>query len=437
MGWFSDSFNDRTKSPPTQGMFESDQAYKDRVYLEGKERIIEDTTGSKPKQGFFESDDTYRSRVAHDANARIVENISGSSPRHGLFESDEHYRSRIHFEADEQVIKGATGSAPRQGLFESTTSYHDRISQEANARIVESATGSAPRQGLFESTDNFQTRVNRASKEIKASSVERKGSNNTYTDVEAYSHSSGPSWGSSAGSSHWPPFTRVAVGIFVIGLLLILANSYQAEQERQRNFERQQAEQRQAIMSHVALASNAVARSEFQTAAEEFRVAYSLAGNNENLQKQIIDAREARFTTVVVPAQGLSAPFQIEVSVDCTLNMSGGCTYITMRESRRVVSNDNNWTAITTTGNRFTPKTLVAFLSQRGRRFGPFQSIDEAPVKLFFESSDGRPKTVFLLDEELPGRKGRRGDLPLRRQGRRSSGSGRRERNVRQAVRTP
>ena len=83
MDWFSDSFNDRTKSPRKQGIIESDRAYRDRIFREGKERVIESMAGSAPRQGFFESDAKYQSRIAHDANERLVEKATGQAPQQG------------------------------------------------------------------------------------------------------------------------------------------------------------------------------------------------------------------------------------------------------------------------------------------------------------------------------------------------------------------
>ncbi|MGH6735974.1 MAG: hypothetical protein ACRECX_07830 [Methyloceanibacter sp.] len=168
-GWFSDVFDNRTSAAPRQGFFESNKDYRDRVYLQGKERLIEDITGSKPRQGWLESDEEYQSRIAHEANEHIVESATVSTPRQGWLESDDDYRSRVHHEASERIIEGATGSTPRQGWFESNESYHDRVSQEANEHIVEAATGSAPRQGWFESDEDYSARVNQEAKEIKAS----------------------------------------------------------------------------------------------------------------------------------------------------------------------------------------------------------------------------------------------------------------------------
>lgn len=170
MGWFSDSFDDRTKEEPKQGFFENDSAYKDRVYREGKESIIESMTGSAPKQGFFESDDKYVSRIAHEANERLVEKATGETPKQGWFESDESYRERMYHETNTRIIEGATGKLPKQGFFESDNSYDERVAHEANAHIVEAATGSAPKRGFFESEEAFTARINHQSKHIKASS---------------------------------------------------------------------------------------------------------------------------------------------------------------------------------------------------------------------------------------------------------------------------
>ncbi len=167
MGWFSDLFED--KKPSTQGFFESNKDYRNRVYIEGKERIIKELSGSQPSQGFFEGDDNYRRRVAQESNERIIEAETGSQPNQGFFEREDSYRTRVHNESNERIIEGATGSKPSQGFFESEETYQSRISHEANESIVESATGSKPSQGFFENEDSYQTRVSQEAKESKAS----------------------------------------------------------------------------------------------------------------------------------------------------------------------------------------------------------------------------------------------------------------------------
>lgn len=167
--WFSQVFHGRTEAKPKQGFFESHADYRDRVYLEGKERIIEDTTGAAPKQGFFEDDDDYQHRVAHEANEAIVEKASGSEPKQGFFESEEDYRERVAHEANEGIVESATGEAPKQGFFESEEDYNDRVAHEANEHIIEEATGSEPKQGFFESDEDYQLRISQEAKDIKAS----------------------------------------------------------------------------------------------------------------------------------------------------------------------------------------------------------------------------------------------------------------------------
>jgi hypothetical protein len=166
--WFSETFAGRD-ARPKQGFFESHGDYRDRVYLEGKERMIEDLTGDAPRQGFFEGDDHYRSRIAHESNERIVERSNESAPRQGFFEGDDSYRERMAHEANEAIVEASSGSEPKQGFFESDDHYHDRITHESNAAIVEEATGSSPKQGFFESDDSYKTRISQEAKDIKAS----------------------------------------------------------------------------------------------------------------------------------------------------------------------------------------------------------------------------------------------------------------------------
>jgi hypothetical protein len=168
--WFSDTFDGRTKSVPSQGFFESNSDYRNRVYLEGKERLIEDATGRAPSRGFFEGEDAYRSRIAHEANEHIVGRGSGAEPSQGFFESEAAYRERMHHEANERIVEGSTGAAPSQGFFESEGSYQSRMAHEANEQIVEAAMGSRPSQGFFESEESYKERINQEAKDIKASS---------------------------------------------------------------------------------------------------------------------------------------------------------------------------------------------------------------------------------------------------------------------------
>jgi hypothetical protein len=377
-------------------LFESERAYRDRVYLEGKERIVEDSTGSAPKQRFFEGNDAYRSRIAHDANERIIESISGSAPKQGFFESDDRYRSRIHYEADERVIEGATGSVPRQRFFEGTEAYRDRTSREANARIVETARGAEPRQRFFEGSEAFRSRVNREAKEIKASRVESTVKRDS-RDEASYSYSGSGSSSASSRPFSGPSIKTIVIGLFAVGLFIVAWNSYHADQERQRQLQKLLAEQRAAVQMHLDIGKGAAARNDFDMAAREFRAAYGSASNNPNLQQQIVNAQEALFSEVSIPARGTSAPFSLVVEVACSLQSFGGCIFITLKDTRRIVFRDPNWTATTKAGGRFTPTALVAFLGQYGKRFGPFQSAEAGFTPLYFESTDGRPKSVFFV----------------------------------------
>jgi hypothetical protein len=168
-GWFHDVFQGRTESRPKQRLLEGHGDYRRRVYLEGKERIIEDATGTAPRQRLLEGDEDYRHRIAHEANEAIVERASGSEPKRRFLESDEGFRERIAHEADESIVEAATGSEPKQRFLESNEDYHDRVKQEANEHIVEEATGSAPKQGWLENDEDYRSRISQEAKDIKAS----------------------------------------------------------------------------------------------------------------------------------------------------------------------------------------------------------------------------------------------------------------------------
>ena len=155
---------------PSQGIFESDSAYRERIAREADERTIESNTGDEPKQGFFESEDDYRERISEEADESVIEAITDDAPKQGFFENDDHYRDRISLEADESTIEDATGDAPKQGFFENDDDYRERVSEEADESIIEKATGDAPSQGFFESDDSYRERIAEEATEYRASS---------------------------------------------------------------------------------------------------------------------------------------------------------------------------------------------------------------------------------------------------------------------------
>lgn len=153
---------------PTQGFFENDNDYSERVVREANERTIENATGSKPSQGLFESTDSYRERIAQETNERIVEKSTGTAPAQGFFENNETYSNRLSLEANEQTVTDATGSAPSQGLFENDNDYEVRVRKEANEQIVREGSGSAARQGFLESSYEYRSRIAHEAREIRA-----------------------------------------------------------------------------------------------------------------------------------------------------------------------------------------------------------------------------------------------------------------------------
>lgn len=152
---------------PTQGFFESDHDYRQRVARESNEKTIKDTTGSSPSQGFFESNADYQSRISKEATERSIERTSGSRPSQGLFENEASYRNRIERENNELTIKEATGRNPSQGFFESSENYRTRIRKEANEQVIEKASGHKPAQGMFEGNYEYRSRISHVAKEAR------------------------------------------------------------------------------------------------------------------------------------------------------------------------------------------------------------------------------------------------------------------------------
>jgi hypothetical protein len=381
MGWFSDQYNDRTEVEPKQGFFESDRDYKDRVYLEGKERIIADATAAEPKQGFFESDDSYRSRVAHEANEYIVGQQQDLAPKQGFFESDSNYRERMHHSANASVVEAATGTAPKQGFFESETTFLDRVAREASERVVEAATGSAPRQRFFEDDDDFRTRTNQSARRIKASKKTRDREESSY-DYSGSTSGQGSGLGKIIGA-----------GIFICVAFLILKSCAEDQAARQRAQEQFQQQQR-IVMQYLNGAQTAAANGRFEDAENNFAQAEGLAANNLGLREQIQKTRLNYYSVLTIPQQGLSPPYPLPVAVYVTL---GRGPWSKLIEARRWFATDYYWIAIDSTGRRYSPQELTTFLSRVGAEFGPFKNTDDPNLKLYFQSTNGRSKRVFIF----------------------------------------
>lgn len=152
----------------TQGWFESDSDYRDRISREADEHTIESIDGTKPSQGIFESDNDYRDRISLEADELRTEDNTGDRPSQGWFESDDDYSERAEQEANESTIEANTGSAPSQGWFESDDDYRERIDLEANEAVIEESTGSAPSQGWFESDDDYAERIDQEATECQS-----------------------------------------------------------------------------------------------------------------------------------------------------------------------------------------------------------------------------------------------------------------------------
>lgn len=155
-------------SLPTQGFFESDDDYRERISLEADEQTIENATGEAPSQGFFEGDDDYRERIRLEADEATIEDVTEEEPSQGFFEKDDDYVERITLEADERIIEDLGEEAPSQGFFESDSAYRERIAIEADECTIEDATGDAPSQGFFESDDDYHDRISKEADEHRA-----------------------------------------------------------------------------------------------------------------------------------------------------------------------------------------------------------------------------------------------------------------------------
>lgn len=193
----------------SQGFFESDDDYADRIRHEANEHTIEESTGSAPSQGFFEKDDRYHERISQEARESIVEDLTGSAPSRGFLENDDSYRQRLEHEANEAVVEHAMGSAPSQGFVEDDEDYNTRVRQESNEQIIESGTGTSPRQSWLEGDHDYRSRIAHEARELRA----RDRSEYSTSDHAA---SSGTSGGSSSGAS--PIFLILLILAIVVGV---------------------------------------------------------------------------------------------------------------------------------------------------------------------------------------------------------------------------
>jgi hypothetical protein len=204
---------------PSQGLFESDEAYAARIAHQADERSVELATGEKPSQGFFESDESYTARIRHEAKEAEIKLVTGERPSQGFFESDEDYERRITLEARRSVVADRDSSKAAQGWFEDDGDYRRRISREADEAAIERETGSRPSQGWFESDDDYRARIWREAREVRAArDADDPGydphhsyeSSSESSDSGSYSGSSGTS---SSGWGGWLILAIVAFGI--------------------------------------------------------------------------------------------------------------------------------------------------------------------------------------------------------------------------------
>ena len=196
-----------------QGLFESDDAYQQRMSKEANERTIEEASGEKPSQGWFESDDAYRSRITDEAHKSTIENLTGEQSSQGWFEGDTSYRDRIAQEAHKAILTDARDEKPRQGWFEGDDEFRHRLRHEANEAKVGSATGEAPKQGLFESDKDYRARVSLESREQAANG--RKSTSSDAASGRAVATGGSGSAISQVGSSTFI-WIAGALGIFAV-----------------------------------------------------------------------------------------------------------------------------------------------------------------------------------------------------------------------------
>ena len=293
----------------TQGWFESDDDYRDRMRQEAAEQTIENSTGDAPRQGFFEGNEDYRNRVVLEANERVVEDSTGAAPRQGFFEGDSDYRTRIFEEANSRIVEDATGSAPRQGFFEDNESYRSRVFEEANKAAIERATGSAPRRGWLEGDGDYRRRVALEAREHKSSSSRRSDSQSWSSHEDGSSSSSGPSASTSSGGRSLLPL--VFVMLAVIGGVYA-CNSYQAEQRAREQRER---DLMQKIATAVQQATSNVAQLRFADADRSFAEALQLAdGLDGSLKQSLLEERNRLYWKIEIPAGG-SVGYRVDGAV--------------------------------------------------------------------------------------------------------------------------
>ena len=188
-----------------------------KSFPEANEHTIENLSGSTPSQGWFESDESYRERIAQEANESIVENSTGEAPSQGWFESGDSYKDRIGREANERIVEDTTGSSPSQGFFESDSDYDVRIRREANERTVESGTGSSPKQGWFEGDHDYRSRIAHEAREVRASDRPSSSSEASSTDYSVGSNPGAVSSSPSGSSGGIFLVLSVIVGLVVLG----------------------------------------------------------------------------------------------------------------------------------------------------------------------------------------------------------------------------
>lgn len=384
---------------PTQGWFESNEAYRSRVEKEANEKTIERSSGSSPSQGFFESDGAYRDRISREANEARIQSASGSAPSQGFFESDAGYRARIEREANERTVERSAGSAPRQGFFEGRDAYEVRVRREANEHILRES-GSSPRQGFFEGDHAYRSRVAHEAREklAEGASAPRRGGSTTRTDTAGHEVRTG---GRSAERSNGavgtpsPSLWLWAMVVVALGAGWLWVQS-----------SRELAAKRSQVAEAMEEATQAVRQGQLVFADSKFEQARAIAGQvDPALAAEVVSRRAGLYQRLDVPGNAWTGfkPvgktfYSLESPLKCRRDPSSCGYHFVSSDSRRIYASGRGVSVRLPDGSELlvTAGLQMSDLVPVGTKICCTRTLEKAAPTLVLVNASPQPVSVFL-----------------------------------------
>ena len=179
-------------------------------------------------------------------------------------------------------------------------------------------------------------------------------------------------------------------------ITLLSEHNYQQTLEHQREEASRSARLRQSVWDLIGGATRHAAEGKLDTAENEFMNAYVMAAGDKVLGEQVLQAKARLYSVIEIPAQGFSASYRLAGTTYVLFkpgSAEGGMRF-KLEETATLVASDDNWVAVTSGNEVFTPAQFRTLLTKRGQSFGPYNIPMDAIMRFSFRSTDGGSKRV-------------------------------------------